>query len=232
MILGAAPLAYWRMGPARGATVADEVGDNDLVFQGSGHTRGLEGAVPGDPDFALGFDGVASFVVATDARPFDFAEGAAFTLECWARHEVGGADYFQHLISNTEGSPGARNGYILYLLPEAEAGDAARSSFELDRIGAEISVWGPQPEPSVWTHFAAVSDGGTITLYVDGTQADSRAIDGAMTARSGLFAIGRASNEPARFFKGALDEIAVYPRALGIAEVVAHATFGRVLQPK
>jgi len=232
MIVAAEPVAYWRMGPARGAMVADEVGDNDLVFQGSGHTRGLEGAIPDDPDYALGFDGVASFAVATEPRAFDFADGAEFTLECWARHEPGGADYFQHLISNTEGSPGARNGYILYLLPEAEEGDAARSSFELDRIGAEISVWGPVPETSLWTHFAAVSDGASITLYVGGTQAGSGAIDGVMTARTGPFAVGRASNEPARYFKGALDEIAVYPRALGIAEVVEHATFGRVLQPR
>jgi hypothetical protein len=231
MILADDPIAYWRMGPMSGAVVADEVGDNDLVFQGAGHTRGVEGAIPGDSDRALGFDGAASFAVASDARAFDFAAAAPFTLECWARHEPGGADYFQHLISNTEGSPGARNGYILYLLPEAEDGDSALSAFELDRVGAEISVWGPQPEASVWTHYAAVSNGSIITLYVAGTQVASRAIDGAMTPRSGPFAVGRASNEAARYFKGAMDEVAVYPRALGIAEIVSHATFGRGLQP-
>jgi hypothetical protein len=231
LILADGPIAYWRMGPMSGAVVADEVGDNDLVFQGTGHTRGVEGAIPGDTDRALGFDGTASFAVALDARAFDFTEAAPFTLECWARHEPGGAEYFQHLISNTEGSPGARNGYILYLLPEAEGEDAARSSFELDRVGAEISVWGPEPEPSIWTHYAAASDGSMVTLYVAGTQVDSRAIDGAMTPRSGPFAVGRASNENARYFKGAIDEVAIYPRALGIGEIVSHATFGRVLQP-
>jgi hypothetical protein len=231
LILADGPIAYWRMGPTSGAVVADEVGDNDLVFQGAGHTLGVEGAIPGDPDGALGFDGTSSFAVANHARAFDFAGAAAFTLECWARHEPGGADYFQHLISNTEGSPGARNGYILYLLPEAADGDAAVSSFELDRVGAEISVWGPAPEDSVWTHYAAASDGSMVTLYVAGTQVDSRAIDGAMTPRSGPFAVGRASSEDARYFKGVIDEVAVYPRALGIGEIVSHATFGRVLQP-
>jgi hypothetical protein len=228
LVLAAEPLVYWRMGVTSGVVVPDATGGgNDLVLQGSGHEFGVEGAVGEDDDFAMGFDGEASFAIATNARALDFAEGAAFTLECWARRLSGGPSYFQQLFSNIEGSPGSRNGYLLYLLPEAEAQDDARSSFEYDRIGVEVGVWGPMPAEAIWAHYAAVVDGETATLYVDGTLTDAAPVDGMTTARSGPFAVARASNESAYYFKGALDELAVYARALGVAEIAAHAAFKR-----
>ena len=113
---------------------------------------------------------------------------------------------------------------------EPEAGDDKRSSFEYDRVGVEVGVWGPGPAESEGAHYAVVYDGALVSLYVEGTLADSAAIDGPLAARTGAFAVARASNQSAYFFKGALDEIAVYGRALGVAEIAEHAAFA--LQPK
>jgi hypothetical protein len=211
------------MGIASGRTVPDETGGgNDLILQGTGHELDLAGAVQADLDGAIGFDGVAAFAIATDPRALDFANGANFTLECWARREAGGAEYFQHLLSNTEGFPGARNGYMLYLLPEPSAQDYAHSAFEYDSLVAEVGTYGPLPTESVWAHYVATFDGSTVALFVDGTLASMKSIAAPIVARSGPFVVARAANEAARFFTGAMDEIAVYGRVLGPGRIAAH----------
>ena len=83
------------------------------------------------------------------------------------------------------------------------------------------------PDEGVWAHYAAVVDAISVSLYVAGTFASSEPITGPITARTVPFTVARASNESAYFFKGELDELAVYPRALSVAEVAAHAALGR-----
>ena len=121
-------------------------------------------------------------------------------------------------------SAGNRNGYLLYLLPEPQGTDSARSAFEYDQIGNENGVWGPVPAESTWAHLAAVFSNGTA-MYVDGTLEDTAAVATAITARTGSFTVGRAADEDHYYFKGAVDELAVYPRALSLATIVAHAAF-------
>jgi hypothetical protein len=227
-VLGDGPLVYWRMGITSGSSVPDETrGGNDLVLQGGGHRLGVVGAIRNDGDGAIEFDGVASFAIATEPRVLDFAGNAAFTLECWARRSSGGTSYFQHLLSNLEGPAGDRNGYILYLLPEPGGQDSARSAFEYDRPGTDLGLWGPLSPESQWGHYAATYDGAMATLYVDGTVADSAAVGGSIAPRTGAFAVARSSESNGFYFKGALDEIAVYPRALGAADVARHFALGK-----
>ena len=227
-VLGDAPLVYWRMGTTSGSSVPDETGGgNDLVLQGTGHKRGVGGAIRGDDDGAIEFDGAASFAIATEPRVLDFVGNAAFTLECWARRSSGGASYFQHLLSNLEGSAGNRDGYILYLLPEPGTGDSPRSAFEYDRPGTDLGIWGPLTAESKWGHYVAVYDGTKATIYVDGTLADSAAVTGHIGPRTGAFAVARSSDNDGFYFKGALDEIAVYPRALGAKDIARHFAFAR-----
>jgi hypothetical protein len=228
VVLADEPLAYWRMGIGAGVvSIPNEVGgDNALVLQGSGHELGVTGALRDDADTALGFDGASGFAIATNAREFDFTERAPFTLECWARRLTGGASYFQHLLSNVAGSPGGRNGYALYLLPEPAGTDTGRSAFEYDRPATETGLSGPVPDESAWTHFVATFDGANARLYVNGTLESTQPIDSAFAARTGPFAVGRAANDARDYFKGAVDEVAVYPRALGVGDVAEHFSYG------
>ncbi len=220
-ILADHPLAYWRMGQVGGGTVLDETGGgNALVLQGTGHELGVPGAVQG-ADTALGFDGVSSFAIATDPRALDFTATAAFTLECWARRQTGGASYFQHLISSVDGVANNRNGYVLYLLPEPAAGETARSVFERDRPANDVGIFGSVAKAAVWAHYVTVFDGATATLYVNGTLANTAMAPGNLASRQTPFAIARAAGG-ANFFKGALDEIAVYPKALNAAVIAKH----------
>jgi hypothetical protein len=222
-ILAAKPLAYWRMGIESGLVVSDETGreKNALLLQGSGHQLSVAGALHAGDDGAIAFDGESSFAMAESPRLFDFNAGAAFSLECWARRENGGSSYFQHLLSNTVGTPGDRTGFMLYTLPAPGSGDAARSAFEYDAPGDETGLWGDLPKASQWAYYVAVYDGSAVTLYVDATLADSKPTEALLAARMGPFTVARASDGGA-FFKGALDEIAIYGRALGASEIVRH----------
>jgi hypothetical protein len=225
-VLAAHPLVYWRMGKVSAGTVPDETGgSNTLVLQGTGHTLGVAGAVRGD-DTAIGFNGSSSFAIATDARALDFAAGAAFSLECWASRETGGASYFQHLMSNVDGVANNRDGYVLYLLPEPAAGESARSVFERDRPGNDLGIFGSVGKPFLWAHYVAVFDGATATLYVNGTLANTAPAPGNLSPRKTPFAVARAAGG-ANFFKGSIDEIAIYAAALSPAVIAKHFSLAR-----
>jgi hypothetical protein len=227
-VLADEPLVYWRMAIDGGVVVPDETGGgNDLVLQGSGHHFGVSGAIAGDSDPALGFDGAGSFAVASDARALDFADGAAFTLEGWARRVNGGESYFQYLFANVQGTAGSRNGYLLYLLPEPASDDGRRATFEYDQPGNELGISAGLPAEGEWAHYAATFAAGVASIYVNGTLADSSPIDGSIATRTAAFSVGRSSDANDSFFKGDLDELAVYPRALPLKTIARHAAFGR-----
>jgi hypothetical protein len=228
LVLSHHPLVYWRMGEATSRVVVDETGGgNDLVLQGTGQQLGLDGAIRDDADGAIGFDGVKSFAIAKNARALDFPLGAAFSLECWARRVAGGGSYFQHLFSNVQGVANNRDGYALYLLPEPTTGDSARSVLEYDRPMADLGIWGPVTDPSRYGHYVAVFDGDQIALYVDGTLSDSAPVPSSFVARTVPFTVARAAGVDGSYFKGALDELAIYAHALDSVQVAAHYAFAR-----
>ena len=76
------------------------------------------------------------------------------------------------------------------------------------------------PALNTWTHFAVTYDGATIRMYVNGVQTGTRAQTGAL----------RTSTQPLRFggnavwpewFRGRLDEVRIYNRALTGAQIQA-----------
>ena len=228
VVLADHPLVYWRMGIKSGLTVPDETGGhNDLVLQGTGHAFGTAGALSGDSDTAIGFDGVQNYAMASDPRALDFPDGVPFTEECWAQRVASGGEYFQHIVGNQEGSAPQRNGYILYIVPAPASGQIATTSFEYDALGGDTGIFGPLIAASTWSHLAGVFDGSKASLYVDGTLAGSKDVAASITARSSLFAVARSPGETRRFFAGAIDEIAVYPTALTVTQIVKHISAAR-----
>ncbi|HMI83190.1 MAG TPA: hypothetical protein VK550_03800 [Polyangiaceae bacterium] len=148
VVLADGPFAYWRMGIRSGSTVPDESGhQNELVLQGGGHSLGVPGAIAGDGNTAIRFDGVNSYATAVRPRDFDFPGGAPFTIECWARREPladgGEGAYFQHLMGSSAGGPPNRNGFLLYILPAAGA-NSSYTAFDYDvPDGDQVGMQGP-----------------------------------------------------------------------------------------
>jgi hypothetical protein len=227
-VIADGPIAYWRMGVSLASVVPDESGHhNDLLLQGGGFAFGMAGAITGDVDRAIGFDGINSYGIALRPRDFDFPNGAPFTIECWARREPlaegGAGEYFQQLVSASAGGPPNRNGYILYLLPADPNPMAIHTSFEYDAPDqGQIAIDGPLAPRSTYAHYVATFDGTKASLYVNGALASSRAVSGTIQARMSDFVVGREGVTGRYHFAGAIDEVAVYDKALSTLQVTMH----------
>ncbi len=72
--------------------------------------------------------------------------------------------------------------------------------------------------PNTWVHLAGTYDGTTQRLYVNGTEVAKRAQSGPIEVAGGVLRIG-GNSIWGGFFKGHIDEIRVYNRALSGAEI-------------
>jgi hypothetical protein len=216
LILADAPIAYWRMATISGGkTVPDELGKNELVLQGTYET-GVPGAIDGDP--AIRFDGRSGYAFATDPRAFDFPGGVPFTIECWVQRDpLTDGDVVQYIAGNFEGSAPTRNGYALYVRPDLRD---PQTKFEL-YTQSEKGVFGTFVAAGAWAHYAAVFDGTEMKLYVDGNVSSAVTLTGSMTARTSKFTVGARDAGIFRF-PGAIDEVAVYAKALPLGKILAH----------
>jgi hypothetical protein len=222
VVLADRPIAYWRMGAKTGITIANEVGgSNALLLQGS-VSLGAAGALNGDNDTAIRFDGLTKgYAVAENARPFDFANGAPFTIEWWAKHEpVDGGAPFQHMIGAAEGStPVSGNGYFAYW-----SGD---TQVQVEFAAPNHDVTLTAATPPGWKYYALVFDGANVSLVIDGTVEASKPPTGKLATRQSSFVVGATSGTtPSGIggygFAGLIDEVAVYDKALSLARINAH----------
>jgi hypothetical protein len=129
------------------------------------------------------------------------------------------------------------NGYRT--LVTRQLGEASRDHFFLGLVGSRIllksdafgsRVLGPTLAPGVWTHVVATWRDGTSTLYVDGAEVGHAQgpkapdLDLAKPLLIGAGINGPAGSVATQQFRGALDELLVYDRALTPDEVAALAT--------
>jgi uncharacterized repeat protein (TIGR01451 family) len=80
---------------------------------------------------------------------------------------------------------------------------------------------------STWMHVAATFNGSTMRLYINGVEEDSTTGPGAIAANALNVGIGGQANGSRRF-RGDMDDVRVYNRALTPAEVSALAANGPV----
>ena len=73
---------------------------------------------------------------------------------------------------------------------------------------------------NTWSHLAATYDGTTIRLYVNGVEAGTAAGAGALPESANPLRIG-GNAVWGEYFKGRIDEVRIYNRALSAAEITA-----------
>ena len=109
---------------------------------------------------------------------------------------------------------------------------SASSAFYTIVIGGKLHIgkWNGGDVPGSqnltagsWHHVALIHDGATTSMYVDGVldAQENRLYD---TVLSGTFRMATTGN--GEFFKGAVDELAVYSRALTAAEIMTSYSAG------
>jgi hypothetical protein len=232
LVMADAPLAYWRMGVVADRVISDETGrGNHLVIQGGpeSFTVGVQGAIAGDDDTAVHFDGVSGFARALDGHAFNFPTGSSFTVEAWVRSiDTATAFPFQHVISETEEVSGERHGFALFVTPKVtDAGTPPNTVFEFNpNDGGGQTSGGKALVPAKWTHLVGVATKDAVAVYVDTTVGSARMLKGTLGLVNATFFVA-ASRDPNTQFSGDIDEVAVYDKALPLDRIAAHAAAGR-----
>lgn len=221
-VLGDRPIAYWRMGTRLGDAVPDATGrGNDLILHGA--VTLAQGALAGDPDGAMAFDGTTGYGLATASDRLFFEGKKPFSLECWVRRlPRAGAGSYEHLLGNSKGSGDLRTGYILYL----SLGSVQQSGFEWTSPGGRHLARASLPTPSVFVHYAATFDGTRLSLFVDGKAEAATVVAGEQVAQPSELVVAADHGGTEAFFSGVIDEVAVYDRALPQMDIVRHRDLG------
>ena len=190
---------------ASGTTVVDA--------SGKGNTGTISGATwttQGRFGKALSFDGVNDWVTINDAASLDLT--TSMTLEAWVYPTVNMSQWATVVLKEQPGG----GLYELYA-----NGDQSQPLTSVT-VGGQYRVLsgGPWLLANQWTHLAATYDGTTQRLYVNGTQVAQRPQTGPTQVSSSPLRLG-GNSVWGEFFKGRIDEVRVYNRALSAAEINA-----------
>lgn len=207
-----------RPGPAA-AWWSGENNANDARGRHRGTLVGGVTFVAGKVGQAFSLDGTSQYVVVPDAPELNPTRG--LTVEAWI---------------NPEAQPGAIAPPIIKkagagAAPTEEA-QATGYALELRGDGAVIlgvylagapGHWAFSPAAPVpqnqWTHVAGVFDGESVSIYLNGELAGSQPAPGRIAPSHNDLQIGHDPSNPDRYFKGLIDEAAVYDRALDAGEI-------------
>jgi len=201
------PLAYYRLGGASGKS---QVGTTTWKSTG-GVTSGAAGAPTGDSasKFAK-FDGHDGVITTTQSGGI----GTAATMMAWV---------------NLAALP-SKEGRIFYVAGESQVGNDFDLQFETDNAlkfftagGGNLTYIPPAATLVNQWHFIVVSLD-TVSqarvIYWDGKQVATDK-GGGRAGKTSIFAIGESPVFTGRFFKGGIQEVALWNRALKATEVAA-----------
>jgi hypothetical protein len=233
-VLANTPVAYWRLDdnvtvPA--ADVARNSGslgsDMDGFYTGTA-AHPAPGALAGSSDTAAGFDATAASVVNI---PYAAAmnPNGAFTVEAWlspnVEHPAGSGTLTCALSSGVFSDP--RSGWLIY---QGETGWNFRMYHQQGLATSVNITGGPVPTAGAWYHVAAVYDGTTAKVYVNGAEKASGTPTGYVPSAGGPMFIGGRS-DASFWWNGFADEVAVYDKALTAAEITSRYQNGTSASP-
>jgi PKD repeat protein len=216
---------YWRMGELTGTTLADSRGTSTATISG-GPALGAPGAVAGDTDTSVRFNGTSSAATAN----VDLSATGKLTIEFWLKWNA----YANDDKLAMEFTPNFNSNIGGFLVDPNESG--GKFAVSIGDSGSRNSVAFTRPSAGQWHHYAFAIDTGAvaaneITPYVDGqpvTYTKLASGTGAGNfANSQLYFMSRAASS--LFGGGDLDEVALYNRALPASTIAGH--YGGNIQP-
>lgn len=190
-------VAVWLFDEGSGQVAHDSSENgNDAGFQGA--PKWAEGRFGN----ALWFNGSTDYVAAPDSESLDI-NGEQLSIVAWINGE--GWPAANHVVRKVaDGDTSAV--YILRVQPETVR-------VYLNTGGADEITDGVTVLPlNEWTHVAMVYDGAEVRIYVNGELDGSKPQSGEVRQSDNELRIGRG--EPAGYFLGSIDEVAIFALAL------------------
>lgn len=211
-VLADTPLGYWRFSADAGPLAIDSAGSHNGVYSG-GATPTAPGAIGSDRAVAL--DGVDDFVDMGDSAGFAFEGLRPFTLEAWVYAEPTAGR--TAILARESGALPA--GWVLF----AQGGRVGFTRFD----GTQSqSVETDGLSPMTWTHVVVVYSVPGLGLYLDGQlRMGTPGPEFVAPTTTTLFVVGAQTGGTVGNFRGAIDEVAIYGRALPSERILAHHTF-------
>ena len=182
---------------------------NHGVITGAARVAGISGN-------ALQFDGVNDWVTVADAASLDLS--SALSIEAWVKPAVSTGNWRTVVLKERTGGLA----YALYSHDGAPLSGGTTVPAGYLHVGAaDQPVRGGDPLPlNAWSHIAMTFGGGTMRFYVNGVEVGTRAQAGSTAVSAQALRIG-GNSVWGEYFNGAVDEVRIYNRALGAAEIAA-----------
>lgn len=199
-------VGYWTFDGSK--MTATTAGDSS----GSSRTGVLSSAiprVPGKTGQALNFNGTSHNI--SLGNIYNFSARAPFSISAWVNMPTGGGGTVAGKFN------GGVTGQWIF---SVTAGGAMGFHREVNPF--DISSTGPSVTANAWHMVTVTFDGTTSRFYLDGLPNSSNAtLGGSVSSNSVTVLLGArfTSGSPSNFFKGKLDEVRVYSRAISAEEV-------------
>ena len=195
-------VAAYNFDTGSGTTLADLAGKNiGLIRNATWSNTGRHGK-------SLYFNGVNSWVTVQPSASLNLTSG--MTLEAWVRPTDAQRGWTDIIMKEKP------EGLVYYLTANSDDNVPVGGAFI---GGVERAIKGKSTLPvNVWSHIATTYDGATQKFYLNGTLIASRAQSGVIQTSTGALRIGGDSIW-GEYFKGMIDDVRIYNRALSNSEV-------------
>jgi glucose/arabinose dehydrogenase len=201
-------VAAWTFSGGAGRSANDATGNgNTATF-----VNGTAWAA-GPHDNSVSFNGVDGYLSVGNSPSLNIS-GSELTLSMWINPQpLSGGDsvVLGKFWNATMTSPFYQYGLELAGGQEPVFYLGTNAGVFFARMGSILSV-------GQWSHLAVVFNGSQVRFYVNGTLVGTAALSGSIQARGNPLHIG-ADITPAQFYRGFLDEVRIYNRALTASEI-------------
>jgi hypothetical protein len=206
------PVSWWRLGEASGTVAADQRSANAGTYL-TGTTLHTASLLPNAAsDTSVAFDGVKGAVRVPSAASLNVTN--ALSLEAWIKPTtLPASGSFSSVLTKGEAYSLQFNG--------------PRLEFTIIQSGTRRRLQAPVGAIVVGStyHVVGTFDGTTQRLYVNGVLMASAALSGSASVTTNQLAIGSWDGN-SEFFKGTIDEPALYNTVLSAAQVAKHYQAG------
>ena len=208
------PKAYWRLGETTGAMfAADHTAANNASYVGN-PSMGAVSLLNGESDnSAVRFDGVDDHARASASSSLAFP--ATVSAEALIKPDaLPAAGAFATIV----GQPGS---FSLQF-----NGPTLEFSVVVDGVRRRLQAPAGTITPGSRAHVVGTYDGASMRLYVNGNVVKTAPLTGALSTGSGAY-VGSHDGR-SEFFRGTIDEVALYTNVLGGLQVKDHYDAGIV----
>jgi hypothetical protein len=213
-------IAYWELNETTGTTFKDSIGGNEGTCIEPSCPSPVEGIVKG----AYNFSGSSEIDIPTLSDDFRWDGTSNFSIALWLK------------LPEAETCPGTRTALSRYVYPRSwwvgcSEDETAMFSLRDSNRTTEVAIGTTKINDGQWHYIVSVLDGAQdmMYLYVNGAleSSVSKAFDGDWISNEKA-TVGYHRPAPYYYLVGAIDEVAVFNRALALAEIQYYYSNGLI----